>query len=98
MPKGSKWKLKMAIKADHDAMISTSAQAQPRAWKGSMIDNFWVSTNWKEFTWSGEIGVDDFQSIAFDLNNNDGTAGQEGYEFFFDNIEFGYDLGGDTWW
>ena len=96
MPKGSKWKLKMSIKADHDAMISTSAQAQPRAWKGSMIDNFWVSTNWKEFTWSGEIGVDDFQSIAFDLNNNDGTAGQEGYEFFFDNIEFGYDLGGDS--
>jgi len=94
MPKGSKWKLKMAIKADEDAMISTSAQAQPRQWRGGMIDDFGVSTEWKTYKWSGEIGVDDFQSIAFDLNNDHGTPGYQGVSFYFDNIEFGYDLGG----
>ena len=94
MPKGSKWKLKMAIKADEDAMISTSAQAQPRQWKGGMIDEFSVTTEWKTYKWSGEIGVDDFQSIAFDLNNDHGTPGYQGVSFYFDNIEFGYDLGG----
>ena len=95
MPKGSKWKLKMAIKADEDAMISTSAQSQPRTWKGSMgIEDFSVTTEWKNYTWTGEIGVDEFQSIAFDLNNDHGTAGYQGVSFYFDNIEFGYDLGG----
>ena len=104
MPKGSKWKLKMAIKADEDAMITTSAQAQPRQWRGGMIDEFSVTTEWKNYTWSGEIGVDDFQSIAFDLNNGneevpntkgDGTVKvNRGISFYFDNIEFGYDLGG----
>ncbi len=95
MAKGSKWKLKMAIKADQDVMMSTSAQAQPRTWKGSMgIEDFSVTTEWKNYTWTGEIGVDDFQSIAFDLNNDHGTAGYQGVSFYFDNIEFGYDLGG----
>ena len=94
MPKGSKWKLKMSVKADEEAMISTSAQAQPRQWRGGMIDEFSVGTEWKNYTWSGEIGPDDFQSIAFDLNNNHGTLGYQGVSFYFDNIEFGYDLGG----
>ena len=95
MPRGSKWKLKMAIKADEDAMISTSAQSQPRTWKGSMgIEDFSVTTEWKSYTWSGEIGVDEFQSIAFDLNNDHGSIGNQGLAFYFDNIEFGYDLGG----
>ena len=94
MPKGSKWKLKMSVKADEDAMITTSAQGQPRQWKGGMIDEFSVTTEWKTYKWSGEIGVDDFQSIAFDLNNDHGTAGYQGVSFYFDNIEFGYDLGG----
>jgi len=105
MPKGSKWKLVMSVKADRDARITTSAQAQPRTWKGNMgIDEFGVSTEWKKFEWSGEIGVDDFQSIAFDLNNGDeevpNTKGDgtvkisRGITYYFDNIEFGYDLGG----
>ena len=104
MAKGAKWKLKMAIKASKQSQVTTSAQAQPRTWKGGMINEFTVYTDWKEYTWSGEIGVDDFQSIAFDLNNGeerndagDGwKPGNGGTEFFFDNIEFGYDLGGDS--
>ena len=97
LPKGTKWKLNMSIKADKETKITTSAQAKPRAWKGSMgINEFQVSTEWKSFTWSGEIGVDDFQSIAFDLNNGDErNADDNGWEpgngscgFYFDNIEF----------
>lgn len=103
MERGSKWKLIMYIKADRDTKITTSAQAQPRSWKGSMgIDEFQVGTEWKKFEWNGEIGVDDFQSIAFDLNNGDERnandngwlPGNGGATFYFDNIEFGYDLGG----
>jgi hypothetical protein len=94
MPRGTKWKLVMSIKADHASKISTSAQGTPRAWKGGFIDAFTVSDEWKEYSWTGEIGVDDFQSIAFDLNNGEDGAGNGGCAFFFDNIQFGIDLGG----
>ena len=94
MPRGTKWKLVMSIKADHASKISTSAQGLPRAWKGGFIDAFTVSDEWKEYSWTGEIGVDDFQSIAFDLNNGEDGAGNGGCAFFFDNIQFGIDLGG----
>ena len=96
LPKGTKWKLSMAMKADQATTITTSAQAQPRQWKGSFVDQFGVTTEWKTYTWSGEIGVDDFQSIAFDLSNNNGAAGNGGVGFYFDNIEFGVDLGGSN--
>lgn len=95
MAKGSKWALKMSIKADANAVITTSAQGQPRAWKGDMgLGEIGVTSEWKDFSWSGEIGVDGFQSIAFDLSNENGTPGHGGMNFYFDNIEFGYDLGG----
>ena len=95
MAKGSKWALKMSIKADANAVITTSAQGQPRAWKGDMgLGEIGVTSEWKDFSWSGEIGVDGFQSIAFDLSNAGGTPGNAGVSFYFDNIEFGYDLGG----
>ena len=105
LAKGTKWKLVMSVKADHETKITTSAQAEPRAWKGSMgINEFKVTEEWKEYTWEGEIGVDGFQSIAFDLNNGDernaddtGWApGNGGCGFFFDNIQFGVDLGGSN--
>lgn len=107
MARGSKWKLKMSIKASENARITTSAQAEPRTWKGGMgIDEFGVSTEWQSYEWSGEIGVDDFKSIAFDLSNGDdevsNTNGDgtvkvnHGVSFYFDNIEFGYDLGGSN--
>ena len=101
MPKGTKWKLTMSIKADREMPVTTSAQGQPRQYKGGFINEFTVGTEWKDYTWSGEIGVDDFQSIAFDLNNSDErnaddngwTPGNGNCGFYFDNIEFGYDLG-----
>ena len=100
LPRGTKWKLKMAVKGDQNARITTSAQGQPRVWKGGMIDEFGITTEWQDMAWSGEIGVDDFQSIAFDLSNGDeDLAGDgskmvnRGYVFYFDNIEFGIDLG-----
>ena len=97
LPKGTKWKLNMSIKADRGCTVTTSAQAQPRTWKGGMgIDEFSVSENWQNYSWSGEIGVDDFQSIAFDLNNEGGSAGNASNTFYFDNIEFGVDLGGSN--
>ena len=96
MPRGTKWQLKMSVKADQPTNITTSAQGQPRQWKGGMIDEFGVTTEWRNFTWSGEIGVDDFQSIAFDLSNANGTPGNGGVNFYFDNIEFATDLGGSN--
>jgi hypothetical protein len=97
MPKGTKWKLKMSIKADQNSLVTSSAQGQPRQWKGDMgLGEFTATTEWKSLEWSGEIGVDDFQSIAFDLSNENGTAGNAGVSFYFDNIEFGIDLGGLT--
>ncbi len=97
LPQGTKWKLNMSIKADRGCTVTTSAQAQPRTWKGGMgIDEFSVSENWQNYSWSGEIGVDDFQSIAFDLNNEGGSAGNASNTFYFDNIEFGVDLGGSN--
>ena len=104
MPKGTKWKLTMSIKADREMPVTTSAQGQPRQWKGGFINEFKVGTEWKEYSWSGEIGVDDFQSIAFDLNNgternaddNGWLPGNGGAEFYFDNINFGIDLGGES--
>ena len=97
MPKGTKWQLKMSVKASETAMITSSAQAQPRQWKGDMgLGEIGVTTEWRDFTCSGEIGVDDFQSIAFDLSNANGTPGNGGVDFYFDNIEFGTDLGGSN--
>ena len=99
MPNGSKWKLKMSVKADRPCTVTTSCQGTPRAWKGSMgIDEFSVSTEWQSYTWTGELNANDggFQSIAFDLNNESGSAGNASNTFYFDNIEFGYDLGGDN--
>lgn len=97
MPKGSKWQLKMSIKADKNTVVTSSAQAQPRTWKGDMgLGEIGVTTEWQDLSWSGEIGVDDFQSIAFDLSNDGGNPGNAGVNFYFDNIEFGYDLGGSN--
>lgn len=96
LEKGTKWVLKMSVKADVDTRISTSAQAAPRTWKGGFIESFPVNSEWKEYTWTGEIEVDDFQSIAFDLNNENDAPGNAGASFYFDNIEFGVDLGGNN--
>ena len=97
MPQGTKWKLSMYIKADNDCKVATSSQGAPRQYKaGNFVPAFQVSTEWKQYTWEGEIGVADFQSIAFDLNNGEDGAGNGGCNFYFDNIQFGVDLGGNN--
>lgn len=82
--RNTEWKLKMNIKADREAQIITGAHAEPRSWKGGFIDAFNVTEDWEEYEWSGSIGVDDFQSIAFDLN----ADGNDNMAFYFDNIDF----------
>lgn len=100
VPKGTKWKIKMDVKGDQAAKITTSAQALPRAWKGGTgLDDIPVTTSWTTFTGTITSPDDEFQSIAFDLSNGDeevpNTAGDgtvkvnRGYVFYFDNIEIG---------
>ena len=97
MPKGTKWKLSMWVKADNNCRITTSSQGLPRDYKsGNFVPAFDVTTQWEQHTWNGEIGDDGFQSIAFDLNNGEDGAGNGNCGFYFDNIEFGADLGGSN--
>lgn len=104
---GDNWRLVFYAKADHDAVITTSAQGQPRAWQSgiSEIGNINVTTEWQRFEYSGtvtdDMGKNDgWLSMAFDLNNGE-PNGEGGFnvstgsnDFFFDEIEFGRDLGG----
>ncbi|WP_288280029.1 carbohydrate binding domain-containing protein [uncultured Prevotella sp.] len=101
---GAKWKLSFAVKADNPAWITTSAQGAPRAWHDGFIDAFEANTEWKEYNFEGTVSDNQgkeggFLSIAFDLNNGERT--ESGFEkstssntFYFDNIQFGEDLGG----
>ena len=95
LQEGDKWKLSMFVKADRDATITTSAQAQPRTWNGSFIEEFNVTTEWQQFEFSGEVtsgmaSNGGFMSAAFDLNNDKDVANT----FYFDNIVFQKDMGG----
>ena len=105
LQEGDKWRLSMDVKAERDAWITTSAQAQPRTWNGGFIDPFEVTTEWKTVTFegtvtSGQANNGGFISAAFDLNN--GERGDDGNfslsdapnTFYFDNIKFQKDLGG----
>ena len=106
---GEKWRLVFYAKADDAATITTSAQGKPRAWQSgiSAITDIKVSTEWQRFEYSGEVtddmGKNDgWLSLAFDLNNGAPKA-DGGYEvstrsntFYFDEIEFGRDLGGSS--
>ena len=93
---GDKWTLSLFVKADRDATIATSAQGTPRAWHSGFIDAFNVTTEWQKFTFNGEVTNDQgkdggLQSVAFDLNNDVTTN-----NFYFDNIVFQKDLGGNN--
>ena len=104
---GDKWRLVFYAKADAAATITTSAQGQPRAWQSGISDigNISVTTEWQRFEYSGtvtdDMGKNDgWLSMAFDLNNGAAKA-DGGFElstgsriFYFDEIEFGRDLGG----
>ena len=95
LQEGDKWKLSMFVKADRDATITTSAQAQPRTWNGGFVEEFSVSTEWKKFEFSGTVDAGQannggFLSAAFDLNTDKDNANT----FYFDNIVFQKDMGG----
>lgn len=101
MQEGDEWRLVFWAKADADALVSTSAQGKPRDYHaGSGIDNFTVTTEWQRFERNGVVTADmanggkggGYLSLAIDLNNSsNGAVGPN--TFYFDNIEFGYDLG-----
>lgn len=95
LQEGDKWKLSMFVKADRDATITTSAQAQPRTWNGGFVEEFNVTTAWKQFEFSGTVtsgqaGNGGFMSAAFDLNTDKDASNT----FYFDNIVFQKDMGG----
>lgn len=93
LPKGTEWAMEMDIKADADAHISTGWHGEPRTWRaGDPISGFDINTEWQHKTWSGKVpstDADDIQSIAFNLNDDNGAAGLSNYTFYFDNIKFG---------
>ena len=95
LQEGDKWKLSMFVKADRDATITSSAQAQPRTWNGGFVEEFNVTTEWKQFEFSGTVeagqaGNGGFMSAAFDLNTDKDASNT----FYFDNIVFQKDMGG----
>lgn len=92
---GTQWKFSMDVMSDPGANVSVAAHAQPRQWKdgGNAIsadfaDGFTTSPSWTKVEAKGTISqslVDkEFQSICFDLNNDQTTATQ----YYFDNIKF----------
>ena len=106
---GEKWRLVFYAKADQAATITTSAQGKPRVWQSGIdaIGKINVTTEWQRFEYSGEVtddmGKNDgWLSLAFDLNN--GAPNSDGgfdvstgsNDFYFDEIEFGRDLGGSS--
>ena len=106
---GDKWRLVFYAKADEPATITTSAQGQPRAWQSGIdaIGNINVTDEWQRFEYSGEVtdgmaGNNGWLSMAFDLNNgapkSDGgfEVSTKSNNFYFDEIEFGRDLGGTS--
>lgn len=89
LPEGTQWRLSMQVRADRDAVITSSAQAAPRAWQGGFIEQFSVTDQWQKFEFSGTVdagqaGSAGMGSAAFDLNNDKDISNT----FYFDNIEF----------
>ncbi len=85
------WRIRMDIKADEAQNVTTSAQADPRVWKGGFIEEFTVTQEWKTYEFSGIFNAADYDlgSVAFDLNNVGGSPGGPN-TFYFDNVYFDY--------
>ena len=95
LPVGTEWRFSMDVMSDPGANVSVAAHAQPRSWQdgGSAIssdfaDGFSTSPSWTTVTAKGTMSQSlfdkKFQSICFDLNNDQTTATQ----YYFDNIKF----------
>ena len=102
---GAKWRLVFYAKAMSKAVVTTSAQGEPRDYHGGIdgLSNFNVTTEWQRFEFNGTVTADmakngGWKSLAFDLSHNADGSGlaTESNTFYFDEIEFGYDLGGTS--
>lgn len=95
LPVGTEWRFSMDVISSPDANVGVGGHAEPRDWKcgGDAISSdfasgFTTTSEWKTITAKGTIDENlfgkSFQSIAFDLNNDQATATQ----YYFDNIKF----------
>lgn len=94
LPADTKWRFSMDVFSNPDATIPVGGHAAPRSWicGGSDISsdfsNVTSTSEWTTITAEGTISETlaekGFQSIAFDLNNDQTTATQ----YYFDNIKF----------
>lgn len=95
LPAGTEWRFSMDVISNPDASFDVGGHGKPREWKcggGDISSDFSGSFNstseWNTITAKGTISEDlfgkSFQSIAFNLNNDQSTATQ----YYFDNIKF----------
>ena len=95
LPAGTEWRFSMDVTSDRDAQVSVAGHSAPRSWacggndiSSDFADGFTTNSAWQTITAKGTIDqtlVDKkFQSICFDLNNDQTTATQ----YYFDNIVF----------
>ena len=95
LPVGTEWRLSMDVMSEPAANVSVGGHAAPRTWicgggdvSADFADGIATTANWNTITAKGTITQNlfdkNFQSIAFDLNNDKETATQ----YYFDNIKF----------
>ena len=95
LPVGTEWRLSMDVMSEPAANVSVGGHAAPRTWicgggdvSADFADGITTTANWNTITAKGTITQNlfdkNFQSIAFDLNNDKETATQ----YYFDNIKF----------
>ncbi len=87
LTEGTKVHFKMSVKADNAATVTSGSHAEPRAYiGGGVISAFEVADEWvtvdTTFVVNAELGGKNFQSIAFDLNNDKANKNT----FYFDNL------------
>ena len=95
LPVGTEWRLYMDVMSEPAAQVSVGGHAAPRTWicgggdvSADFADGIATTANWNTISAKGTITQNlfdkNFQSIAFDLNNDKETATQ----YYFDNIKF----------
>lgn len=95
LPVGTEWRFSMDVMSEPAANVSVGGHAAPRTWicgggdvSADFADGISTTANWNTISAKGTITQNlfdkNFQSIAFDLNNDKETATQ----YYFDNIKF----------
>ena len=87
---GDKYEFKMKVKADKPATISVQSHAAPGSYIFYLMlaNNYNVTTEWQEFTYTGTItadqaGGDGMHTIAFNLNEL-----KEANNYYFDDMSW----------